>query len=411
MARPSRSLSKVGIGVDVLTAARARIADVFDNFPAIYVSFSAGKDSSVMLDLVAAEARKRGRRFGLLFIDLEAQYRLTIEHAEERFASLADVADPYWICLPIHLRNATSQIAPYWICWDPDKRDEWVRRPPPRAITDASNLPWFWPGMEFEEFIELFGHWYGGEKATCCLVGIRCNESLDRWRAIVKPKSNFRGRPWTTWKGKRLFNAYPIYDWTTEDIWTYNGKTGAPYNRIYDLMHRAGVSIHAARICQPYGDDQRRGLWLYHILEPDTWPKVVARVTGANAGALYATERGNMIGRGKISKPDGHTWESYARFLLASMPDAEAEHFAGKIAIFLHWYSERGYPDGVIPDEADPKEESRRRAPSWRRVCKALLKNDRICKSLGFTQQRSSMTAYEKYRRVVAERRRTWNMI
>jgi predicted phosphoadenosine phosphosulfate sulfurtransferase len=403
--------SKKGKGISVLEAARQRVSDMFENFPCVYVSFSAGKDSSVMLDLVAAEARRRGRRFGLLLIDLEAQYKLTIEHAEERFSALGDVADPYWICLPLHLRNATSQIAPYWVCWDPEQRETWVRQPPSRAITDGSVFPWFRAGMEFEEFIEDFGHWYGRGKATCCLVGIRCNESLDRWRAIVKPKHSFEGRCWTTWKGRALFNAYPLYDWRTEDIWTYNGREGAPYNRLYDLMHQAGVSIHAARICQPYGDDQRRGLWLYHILEPETWPRVVARVTGANAGALYASERGNMIGRGKIECPPGHTWESYARFLLRSMPDAEAEHFAGKIAIHLHWYSERGYPGGVIPDAADPKDESRRKVPSWRRICKALLKNDRLCKSLGFTQQRSSMSAYEKYRRTTAEKRARWGLI
>lgn len=397
------------LGIDVLTAARQRVATAFDEFPRIYVSFSGGKDSSVMLDLVAAEARRRGRKFGLLFIDLEAQYRMTIEHVEERFGALTDVAEPYWIALPLHLRNAVSQIAPYWVCWDQEQRASWVRPLPPRAISTPIEIPWFRPEMEFEEFIEEFGHWYGGNKPCCSFVGIRCAESLDRWRAIVRPKHRFKGLPWTTWKGQRLFNAYPLYDWRTEDIWTYNARTGAPYNRIYDLMHRAGVSIHEQRICQPYGDDQRKGLWLYHVLEPETWPLVVARVTGANAGALYARERGNMLGRGKVELPANHTWRSYAELLLDTMPPLEADHFRDKIAVFLHWYRERGWSQ--IPDEADPKLESRRKAPSWRRVCKAILKNDRLCKSLGFTQQRSTWTAYEKYRRVMAVRRREWNLI
>ncbi len=74
---------KRGIGVSVLQAARERIRYSFDHFERVYVSFSAGKDSSVMLHLVMEEAIRRGRRVGVLFIDLEAQYELTIKHAEE----------------------------------------------------------------------------------------------------------------------------------------------------------------------------------------------------------------------------------------------------------------------------------------------------------------------------------------
>ena len=68
-------------------------------------------------------------------------------------------------------------------------------------------------------------------------------------------------------------------------------------------MQMAGVKISQQRLCQPYGDDQRRGLWLYHILEPDTWFKLVNRVNGANSGALYIQENGNMTGYNKITKP------------------------------------------------------------------------------------------------------------
>jgi len=99
---------KKPVGVDVLTAARQRISYTFDHFEAIYVSFSAGKDSSVMLHLVMDEAIKRGRKVGVLLIDLEAQYNLTIKHAEEMFDLYKDHIEPYWVCLPIKLRNAVS---------------------------------------------------------------------------------------------------------------------------------------------------------------------------------------------------------------------------------------------------------------------------------------------------------------
>jgi len=105
-------MPKRPIGGDVLDAARARIADTFDNFDRIYVSFSAGKDSTVMLHLVADEAAKRGRKFGVLLVDLEGQYALTIDHARELMDTYAEHLDPYWVCLPISLRNAVSVYEP-----------------------------------------------------------------------------------------------------------------------------------------------------------------------------------------------------------------------------------------------------------------------------------------------------------
>jgi len=50
-------------------AAKERIEFTFDNFERIYLSFSAGKDSTVMLHMVADEAKKRGRKFGLLIAE------------------------------------------------------------------------------------------------------------------------------------------------------------------------------------------------------------------------------------------------------------------------------------------------------------------------------------------------------
>ena len=69
------------LGKDLLTAAQERIAWTFARFSRVYVSFSAGKDSTVLLHLVGAEARRQQRRFGVLFIDLEGQFSTTIDHA------------------------------------------------------------------------------------------------------------------------------------------------------------------------------------------------------------------------------------------------------------------------------------------------------------------------------------------
>ena len=398
-------MSKLGLGINVLEAAGKRISYVFDNFPRIYVSFSGGKDSTVMLHLVAEEAIKRNRTIGLLFVDLEGQYKLTIDHIINCFDKYADIIEPHWVALPLHLRNAVSQFEPHWVCWEKGREKDWVR-PFPLQAADQSLYSFFREGMEFEEFVPEFGHWFGGDRLTACFVGIRSDESLNRWRTIASAKKQcMEGHKWTTWCGKNLYNVYPIYDWKTQDIWTYHAKyPDCPHNHLYDRMHQAGLTIHQMRICQPYGDDQRRGLWLFHVIEPETWGKVVARVNGANQGALYARESGNVLGMQKISKPDNHTWQSFAMLLLGSQPSTTQEHYRNKIAVFLKWYENRGYSRG-IPDDG-PMDKS---SPSWKRVCKALLRNDYWCKGLSFSQTKSK--AYSSYLKTMKARRRKWSLI
>lgn len=387
------STLKKRINKDVLSAARERVRYAFDNFERVYVSFSGGKDSSVMLHLAAQEAEKRGVTIGVLFIDLEAQYSLTIKHVERMLYRYRHVLDIHWVCLPMLLRNAVSMYQPRWCCWDEDARKLWVRQKP--VASEMLNYPFFVPKMEFEEFMVLWGLWYSQGKPTCALVGIRCDESLNRFRTLTQRNKAMHGTArFTTHVEESLYNLYPIYDWKTQDIWRFHAKyPECDHNEIYDRMQMAGVTISKQRLCQPYGDDQRRGLWLFHLLEPETWFKVVARVNGANSGALYIEETGNVTGYNKITKPEGHTWESFCKLLLKSLPKKTRDHYVLRFRGFIAGWKKRGY--ATIPDEAPRELENKHWAPSWRRLCKVILRNDHWCKGLGLTQPKSE--AYGRY--------------
>lgn len=386
--------------VNVLEAARKRIGLVFDAFDRVYVAFSGGKDSSVMLHLVMETAIARGRKVAVMYIDFEAQYHDTIRHVEEMLDLYRDHIDPHWICIPMLLRNALTNYEPRWTCWDPEKRDIWVREKP-KAYKSEDDYPFAAPGMEFEEFIILFGQWYGQGEKTAGFIGIRAQESLHRYCAVAtweKRDLMFDGHRWTTKIVDQVYNCYPIYDWLVEDIWRYHAMyPAAPHNRIYDKMQMAGVPLSQQRLCQPYGDDQRRGLWLYHLLEPQTWFKVVARVNGANSGALYIEENGNINGYNKITKPPQHTWKSFCNLLLQTMPKATREHYTIRFKKFIYGWHNRGY--SRIPEEAPPELEAKCWAPSWRRMCKVLLRNDYWCKGLGQTQPKSK--AYQDYKEMM----------
>lgn len=284
------------------------------------------------------------------------------------------------------------------------KKDLWIRDKPERH-TGVSDYPFALPQMEFEEFIVLFGQWYGQGKKTAGFIGIRAQESLHRYCAVAtweKKDLMLDGHRWTTKIVDQVYNVYPIYDWRTEDIWIYHAKfPHKQHNQIYDKMQMAGVPLSQQRLCQPFGDDQRRGLWLYHILEPHTWFKLVSRVNGANSGALYVEECGNITGYHKITKPPQHTWRSFCNLLLQTMPQKTRAHYVYRFKKFIKGWNDRGY--AAIPEEAPPELEAKCWAPSWRRMCKVLLRNDYWCKGLGQTQPKSD--AYGRYKQIMREKK------
>ncbi|VFS16823.1 PP-loop domain-containing protein [Enterobacter cancerogenus] len=76
------SLYKLPLNQNVLNATQERIAWTLENFSRVCVSFSGGKDSTVMLYLACESARKMQRKIDVLFIDWEAQFSTTIQHVE-----------------------------------------------------------------------------------------------------------------------------------------------------------------------------------------------------------------------------------------------------------------------------------------------------------------------------------------
>ncbi|WP_061564879.1 DUF3440 domain-containing protein [Heyndrickxia coagulans] len=392
---------------DVLSAALERFEIMFNEFDNMYLSVSGGKDSSVMLQLAAHVARKLGKKFSVLYIDLEAQYKATIQHVQELIEETDDVVERfYWCALPLSLRNAVSVIQPKWICWDEKDKKKWVRpMPKNKHVVNEHNYPeewtWFRRGMEFEEFILYFAEWFnkkhGGK--TAAGIGIRSNESFNRFTTIISEKKiRYNDYGWTTkvklgTRHLNVYNFYPLYDWETEDIWGAVSKLDLKYNYIYELMYKNGLSIHEQRLCQPYGDDQRNGLDQFRALEPETWEKVLNRVHGVNFGNIYA--RTSLLGNIKSEKPEGMTWEQYAVFLLESLglyaPELR-DHYYKKIKTFMAWYEkEEGVKLTDIPEEADKKLESAKKVASWRRIARAIERNDFWMKRLSFSQTKSDV--------------------
>ena len=301
--------------------------------------------------------------------------------------------------MPLSLRNAVSVFEPRWICWEKAKKDKWVREMPEFAINEDNNIfPFFRYAMEFEEFVPEFEKWYQEKKGGMCgsFVGIRCDESLNRFRTIVSQKKDrLKDKPWTT-RNKPLKNSYsiyPIYDYKTEDVWIATFNNNFEYNYVYELMYKNGLGIHQQRLCQPFGDDQKNGLDQYRAIEAENWDKLLKRVAGVNFGNIYC--RTSALGNIKSEKPQHLTWQEWALYLLESIGIYNKKlekHYAIKIKKFFKYWEEKcGCTLDMIEDEADKKMESLKIVPSWRRVARALERNDFFLTRLSFGETKSDL--------------------
>lgn len=433
---------KTYLNKDVYTAAKERIEYIFDEFQNICVSFSGGKDSGVVLNLCIDEARRRGRKIGVLFIDLEAFYEKTINFVERMLQDNQDVLDPYWVCLPMESPNSLSYLEPTWIWWKKEKQPIWVRPMPKNkwVINEENNpLDFYKQNMPFEEFIKYFGDWYGRGEKTATLVGIRTDESLNRFRAIAGQKVTYQGKNFSTKVTETTYNFYPIYDWNVEDIWIYNAKFEKDYNKLYDLFYKAGVSIHKMRVDEPFGNEAKAGLSLFRVIEPNTWAKVVNRVSGANFGNIYS---GNKIMNANYKLPKNHTWKSFTEFLLNTLPPETADHYRSKFEKFTKYWIEVGCPvqaehikimEEVCPDAIINTHEFSKRGKgdkevikfkevvdeihgvdnkddvlTWKRMAMCIIKNDFTCKSLSFGMTKDltlrQQAIKEKYKNIIRGR-------
>jgi len=314
---------------NVYDASNDRIKFIFDNFERIYVSFSGGKDSGVMLNLMIDYMRKNNikRKIGLMTLDNEANYELSLDFMHRIVEKNLDILDVYWCCLPITLPCTVSSYAIEWQCWGERDKDRWIRpMPKPSYIVNINNhnFPWFKEDMMYDEFWNNFGEWYSEGKNCACLIGIRTVESLNRFRAIMnEEKETLHGQMWTKKNGVNVYNCYPIYDWKTDDIWTANAKFEWDYNKLYDLFYKAGISVYKMRVASPFMSESKSSLGLYRVIDPAVWAKLCARVQGANFIATY----GKQLGYKSIKLPPGHTWKSFVKFLLDTLPKEVSENF------------------------------------------------------------------------------------
>lgn len=281
---------KIRYGDNVFDESVHRLVNLYEEGHRIVVSFSAGKDSGVCLELCLLAAEKTGRLpVEVVMRDEEVMFPGTFEYAE-RTAKRKNVHF-HWLVANQPVINVFNRECPYFWVFDPLlKPEEWVRQPPDFAehIPDKNIVHM----ADTKRFPPDPG------KYLIHIIGLRTQESRRRQWAIASAKG-YLTKPFN---GER--NCNPIYDWLDGDVWKAHKDNEWDFNTAYSIMNRLGVPRRNLRIAPP----------TLSIASVDTlkaaskaWPqwfeKVCQRLPGIRAAARYGK---------KVVQPQrklNETWE------------------------------------------------------------------------------------------------------
>ena len=422
--------------INVYEACIERLRYIFSEFDNIYVAFSGGKDSTLLLNFVIKYIKDNNikRKIGLFHIDYECQYQKTIEFVETIEKKFKNYIELYHICMPIKAQNSISMNRGYWRPWDPKEEKLWVRKLPKNSINFYNNNfgKYYNETMTDYDFNISFSEWYSKQKngKTIGLVGIRADESFSRYLRIRNGFRKYKNQNYIYELKNGAYNGYPLYDWTAEDVWIANAKFEFEYNPIYDLFYQAGASIDSMRVASPFNDCASSALKLYKTIDPTMWGKMISRVNGVSFAGIYGGT--TAMGWKSITKPNDFSWRDYLNFLLSTLDEETKNNYKAKFMTSIKFWKEKGgvlnektirqleetgvkfinkgkvskksnkdliifeeYPDDVEVDDFKD-------VPSFKRMCVCILKNDWYCKYMGFTQTKKEQSqrkaALEKYK-------------
>ena len=411
-------MAKKYLDKNVYVSAKERIEYIFKEFDNVLVAFSGGKDSSVCLNMCYDYAKENNllSKLSMYHLDYEAQYQMTTDYLDETFKKFNDIKR-YWLCLPMKAQCCCSVSNGYWIPWEKSKKDIWVRDMPKyEYVINEDNAEFSYKDFDYkvqDNFCNWFINKYG---KTAIVIGIRTDESLNRFRAIASDKP-------VKYKDKKWINnnkAYIIYDWEVNDIWVYNYKYAKDYNKLYDLYYQAGLNVEQMRVASPFNDCASNTLKLYKVIDPNNWGRMVSRINGVNFTGLYGGT--TAMGWKSITKPKHLTWKEYCYFLLNTLDEKTKNHYLEKLNTSIKFWKEKGgaldertieelkgnYEIGKpnnystkrtvkfeeYPDDLDVT--NFKEVPSYKRMCVCIMKNDYFCKYMGFAQTKNEIEKRKK---------------
>jgi len=173
------------------------------------------------------------------------------------------------------------------------------------------------------------------------------------------------------------------------------------------------------RVASPFLSYGHGDLELYKAIEPDLWSKMLGRVNGVNFAGIYGNT--TAMGWKNLKLPAGHTWKSFLKFLIDTLPKESAEEYKRMFKVSEEFWQKKG---GVLEDDTlkqlkekgykfttyddNSYNSKKKRAvfeeypddmeianfksiPSYKRMVVTILRNDRTAKYMGFSQTKDQL--------------------
>lgn len=229
------------LGVTTFDQAVDRMYRLYAEGHRVVVSFSAGKDSGVCVEICTVAAMLADRLpVEVAMRDEEIMFPGTFEYAER--VARRDEVDFLWAVANQPIVNVFNRNNPYWWVFDPRlEPEEWVREPPADLAVSIDQ-------QHIAGLINTDRYPPAEGKNLYAVIGLRVSESPQRRMGLYSS-----GGYLTTGTDGigGFYKCRPIYDWSDGDIWKAILDNGWDYNRAYDVMYRLGVSRKGMRIGPP----------------------------------------------------------------------------------------------------------------------------------------------------------------
>lgn len=272
------AIKRCQASINVVEAAKIRIKNIFKNGLPVYLSFSGGKDSlclsQLVLNLIQA-GEINPTQLVVQFIDEEAIFSCieeTVKIWRKKFMLVG--AKFEWFCLEVKHFNCFNELSndETFICWDRYKKDVWIRTPPTFSIRSHPLL---------RSRIDAYQDFLPRACSDgITITGIRTAESIQRLSYFA-----LFGR-----SGSRLTKRnqiFPIYDWKDNDVWLYLLREKVDIPEIYLYLWQSGSNKRQLRVSQFFSVDTAKCLVKMNEYYPDLMEKIVRREPNAYLASLY----------------------------------------------------------------------------------------------------------------------------
>lgn len=255
---------------NVYQAAKERIHGVFDRHTdvPVTVSFSGGKDSTVVLNITHEVMQERGiSKIPVFWLDQEIESPFVVDYIR-RIKELPWV-ELYWVQSEYPKYN--SHIGKWEHAWPKD--GEWLReKEPGNPYTDFDTSDYDKFSSEYNFFLtKIFGDYV-------TIGGLHIDESPTRRMALLKKAEDFC--PFINEKrGGGIY--YPLFDWGVYDIWYYIFSNRLDYCKEYNYMF-ARKRLQQCRVGSFWNEQSHRDLIAMKEVCPAWYDKVSKRMRGVN---------------------------------------------------------------------------------------------------------------------------------